>query len=53
MARISQQASVARLKSALERIALLVASYESGQIEAERVAYEAGQIAVGELGRPH
>lgn len=51
MPRISPEASVGRLKRALERIALLVASYEAGEIEAERVAYEAGQIAVGELAR--
>lgn len=51
MPRISCEASLARCKRALERIALLVASYEAGQVEAERVAYEAGLIAVGELSR--
>lgn len=51
MRKIPLEASVSRLQRALERIALLVASYEAGQLEAERVAYEAGLIAVGELSR--
>jgi hypothetical protein len=51
MRKIPLEASVSRLQRALERIALLVASYEAGQLEAERVVYEAGLIAVGELSR--
>ena len=45
-------ASAARLKRALERIAVIIAAFEAHQITAERAAYEAGLLACKALQGP-
>jgi hypothetical protein len=43
--------AAARLRRALERVALLSAAYEAHTMTAEAAAYEAGQVAAAELTR--
>jgi hypothetical protein len=41
----------ARLRRALEQVALLAAAYEAHTMTAEAAAYQAGQVAAAELTR--